>query len=48
VLPGIVDLRRNILKKGHVVVFFDGARHPAATLTGNAFNGSSSAHARRA
>jgi len=35
-LPGIVDLRRNILKKGQVVVFSTGPAIPRATLTGNA------------
>jgi len=36
VLPGIVDLRRNILKKGQLVVFSTGPAIPQATLTGNA------------
>ena len=35
-LPGIVDLRRNTLKKGHLVVFSTGPAIPTATLTGNA------------
>jgi len=34
--PGIVDLRRNILKKGQLVVFSTGPEIPKATLTGNA------------
>ena len=34
-LPGIVDLRRNILKKGQLVVFSTGPEIPKATLTGN-------------
>ena len=36
VLPGIVDLRRNILKKGQLVVFSTGPAMPHAILTGNA------------
>jgi hypothetical protein len=35
-LPGIVDLRRNILKKGQLVVFSTGPAIPQATVTGNA------------
>ena len=35
-LPGIVDLRRNILKKGQLVVFSTGPALPRAALTGNA------------
>lgn len=35
-LPGIVDLRRNLLKKGQLVVFSTGPAIPQGTLTGNA------------
>ncbi|HEV8399549.1 MAG TPA: Ig-like domain-containing protein [Gemmatimonadales bacterium] len=35
-LPGIVDLRRNILKKGQLVVFSTGPAIPNRILTGNA------------
>jgi hypothetical protein len=35
-LPGIADLRRNILKKGQLVVFSTGPAIPQATVTGNA------------
>lgn len=36
-LPGVVDLRRNILKTGRLIVFSTGPAIPHATLAGDAF-----------